>query len=194
MAGKRVSMNKAELRAKMLNKRRELTSLEVIETSKALHNFFIQLPVYCQSRVILSYMPYGHEADVLPLNHEIIKDGKILLLPRVLNITNMEAVQIDSLDSGLKEGPFGIWEPDATHGVTNPQDIDLVLVPGLAFDIKGNRLGHGKGYYDRFLEKCRPQAFFMGIAHSFQVFDSIPSEAYDKRVHGLLTEKGFLLT
>jgi 5-formyltetrahydrofolate cyclo-ligase len=186
-------MDKAELRLQMLNQRNTLSAQEILDGSKALCQLLIQLPVYKKSRVILSYMPYGKEANVMPINQRILEDGKTLLIPRVKNATEMDAVPIDALDSGLVEGAYGIREPDPGLKAISPKDIELVLVPGLAFDKKGNRLGHGKGYYDRFLEQCSPQAFFIGIAHAFQVFDTIPSEVYDKKVHGLLTEKEFIL-
>lgn len=186
-------MDKAELRLQMLKKRSSLAPEEIHHNSKSLYRLFIQLPVYQSSQVILSYMPYGKEANVLPINQRILEDGKTLLIPRVKNATDLEAIPVESLNSGLVQGAFGIWEPDPVRDPMDPQSIDLVLVPGLAFDRKGNRLGHGKGYYDRFLEKCSPQAFFIGVCHSFQIFDSIPSEVYDRRVHGLLTEDEFLL-
>jgi len=105
-------MDKAELRLQMLNQRNTLSALEILDGSKALCQLLIQLPVYKKSRVILSYMPYGKEANVMPINQRILEDGKTLLIPRVKNATEMDAVPIDALDSGLVEGAYGIREPD----------------------------------------------------------------------------------
>jgi len=141
------------------------------------------------ANTVLSYMPYGNEVDIIPLNGWILDQGKILCLPRVISPTEMEARVVNDLKNGLSKGSFGIFEPTADNELVDAAEIDLVLVPGLAFDKSGNRMGHGAGYYDRFLTACSKKSLFVGVAYGFQVFDSIPSDSYDVRVHKIVTEK-----
>ena len=87
-------------------------------------------------------------------------------------------------------GPYGIREPAATLPVVAPRDLDVMLVPGVAFDPRGNRLGYGGGYYDRVLA-ARP-CLTIGIAWTFQVVDAVPMEPWDQPVDALLTESGWV--
>ncbi|MER3407802.1 MAG: 5-formyltetrahydrofolate cyclo-ligase [Nitrososphaera sp.] len=89
----------------------------------------------------------------------------------------------------LAEGRFDIKEPVPVSAAVN-DDIDLVLVPGLAFDRKGCRIGYGKGYYDRFLSMRH--SFSMGLAYSFQVVDELPRGRFDRRIQSVATEEGVL--
>ena len=100
----------------------------------------------------------------------------------------MDAVGVDSLDRGFSKSRLGILEPLREKKTVNTDEIDLVIVPGLAFDKSGNRLGHGKGYYDRYLERCGENVFFIGIAYDFQVLDTIPADAHDIKMNMIVTE------
>ena len=186
-------MGKKELRSIMIEKRRLLTTDEVLMASYNIAHYLFNHPFYIDSKVVFSYMPYNSEVDVNNINQAILNEGKKLLVPRVKNNTDMDAVQIKNLETDLITGHYNILEPYPHFNAADAMDIDLVIVPGLAFDLKGNRLGYGKGYYDRFLEKCRNKAFKIGLGYDFQVFDSIPSEAYDKRVDAVITEKRILI-
>jgi len=182
-------MEKNPLRKTILNKRKSLTPDEVKNASEAIVSKLKQLPVIKESVVIMSYMPYGNEADIKAFNQWILDSGKVLLLPRVLDDTNIDAVKINDIESGLVKGSFGILEPAAENESFPIELIDVILVPGVAFDRQGNRMGHGKGYYDRFLSRCKGSTVFLGIAYSFQVYESIPFDEHDIRVHGVITEK-----
>jgi 5-formyltetrahydrofolate cyclo-ligase len=103
----------------------------------------------------------------------------------------MDAVQITGLDKDLVKNGFGILEPRKEAEPADIRKIDLILVPGVAFDRLGNRLGHGKGFYDRFLESCN-NAYTIGIAYDFQVFNNIPCELHDKKMDAITTESGVL--
>ena len=184
-------MDKNQLRRLMIEQRKRLTNQEVKACSQAIVNSLMQLPLIEKSSLIMSYMPYGNEVDVLPLNQWLLEQGKGLCLPRVINSTEMEAVKIERLDQSFLKSSFGIMEPAREAPLADMAQIDLILVPGLAFDRYGNRLGHGKGYYDRFLAKCKKVSYFLGIAYGFQIFDKIPSDPYDIRVKGLVTEDLF---
>ncbi|MDD4908777.1 MAG: 5-formyltetrahydrofolate cyclo-ligase, partial [Candidatus Omnitrophica bacterium] len=85
----------------------------------------------------------------------------------------------------LKVGPYGVWEPVA-ETLVKPEDLDLIITPGLAFDKKGNRLGRGKGYYDRFLSKLSDRAPSIGLAFDFQILPLIPTTSYDVSVNKII--------
>ena len=124
---------------------------------------------------IMLYYPLPDEVDVRPL-FDRIQANKCLILPTVLG-DDIVPVSFTK-DSTFKEGAFHILEPqnDCYNG-----PIDVILVPGMAFDKKGNRLGRGKGYYDRFLQQ-HLQTSTIGVCFDFQLLDVVPSEDFDKKV------------
>ncbi|NLX63581.1 MAG: 5-formyltetrahydrofolate cyclo-ligase [Clostridiaceae bacterium] len=182
-------MDKSQLRKEISQKRRMLDDDFVKNASHIIVETLKNLSELRTANIVLSYMPYGKEVDISPLNRWILDQGKILCLPRVVSPTEMEVRIVKDLENGLSKGSFGIWEPTAENELIDAARINLALVPGLAFDKSGNRMGHGAGYYDRFLSACSKSALFVGVAYRFQVFDSIPTDLYDVRVHKIVTEK-----
>jgi len=90
----------------------------------------------------------------------------------------------------FKAGPLGILEPKGEQRLETGQARGLVVfVPGIAFDERGNRLGHGKGYYDRLIKELSPGATFVALAYDFQVVETVPCESWDQRVHLIVTER-----
>lgn len=181
-------MDKTQLRKELLQKRNNIDGDYSISASQAIFENALQNQKIQGAKTILSYMPYGKEANILPLNQWILDSGKNLCIPRVKDSTVMEAIKIEDLDKGLVKKAFGILEPQDNLGAIDIHEIDLVLVPGVAFDKYGNRLGHGKGYYDRFLSKCSVNTIFIGICYSFQLLESIPFSSHDVKVHYIITE------
>ncbi|NMA67319.1 MAG: 5-formyltetrahydrofolate cyclo-ligase [Clostridiaceae bacterium] len=184
-------MNKSELREYIFKLRNSLSDINVQNASSKISAIIKDLSVFTESSLILSYMPYGKEVNVLPLNKFILEHGKELCIPRVINNMTMDAVRINNLEENLVKGHFGILQPKPSLESVNIDEIDLILVPGLGFDLHGNRLGHGKGYYDRFLEKCPEKTFTIGIAYDMQVFDTIPHYPHDVKLKALVTESGY---
>jgi len=186
-------MDKSAFRKFISDKRNKLSEEKVQGASSIISERIKKLPVFNNSRLILSYMPYGNEVNVLPLNKFILEQGKELCIPRVISKTHMDAVKIKNMEENLVEGHFGILEPASSLNPVNAEEIDLVLVPGLAFDLQGNRLGHGKGYYDRFLANCSEKTFTIGVAYDLQVFDNIPHSPHDVKLKALVTESGYYI-
>lgn len=184
-------MNKSEVRKLAINLRNNLSPEQKLKASGLIVESLKKLPIIKGSRTVLSYMPYGNEVDVLSFNQWVLNEGKNLCIPRVTDSINMDAVKVNTIDKGLVSGHFGIPEPVISLPSVNTDEIDVVLVPGLAFDRHGNRLGHGKGYYDRFLGKCGDKVFTIAIAYSFQVFDSIPYAPHDIKIKAIITEEGY---
>lgn len=186
-------MEKDEIRKIVLDKRGKLTKKKVETASKSIIEIIKDLEVFKESRMILSYMPYGQEVDIMPLNQFILDNEKRLCLPRVRSSTEMDCAEVESLSEKMIKSKFGIMEPSPELKPSNLESIDLILVPGLAFDREGNRIGHGKGYYDRFLAQIKKEMFTLGIAYAFQVFDTLPSDPFDKKVKGIVSENQLYL-
>lgn len=127
-----------------------------------------RLKQFQEAPVVAAFFPLKSEPNIKPLLKELIAT-KTLLLPRIGENGAMDFVAVSNLESDLLKGPFGILEPIASLPVWN-DSIPLFIVPGVRFSRDGGRLGHGKGYYDRFLPK-HPGAYKIGVAFSSQIED-----------------------
>jgi 5-formyltetrahydrofolate cyclo-ligase len=97
----------------------------------------------------------------------------------------MKAVIIQSMNE-LQLSSFGILEPEDFQNSVDPKEIDLLFIPGLAFDKKGGRIGYGAGYYDRYLKTVREDAYKVGLAYDFQIIPSVPMETYDTFIDDII--------
>lgn len=139
------------------------------------------IPLLREARTIVAYYSLDDEVDTHGLIDDLLADGKTVYLPRVVSDSEMVLCRYTGADS-LQVGAYGIMEP---VGAVMPPDaaIDVVLVPGMAFDAAGHRLGRGKGYYDRFLSALpTPRPLLLGVCFDFQKVDNVPTEAYDVSV------------
>ena len=167
-------MNKKELRAAIRNNKRQFTQQQLDELSFAVIEKLKKNKAFISARRILLYHSLPDEVNTHQLINEI-KD-KTILLPRVIDNENMVVCEYNGSDS-VCEGAFRIMEPYG-QAITDYSDIDLAIIPGMAFDSNGNRLGRGKGYYDRLLSKM-PHIYKIGLCFPFQFVDSIPTESTD---------------
>jgi 5-formyltetrahydrofolate cyclo-ligase len=143
---------------------------------------------YRRADVVMIFLSTVHEVDTAPIAIQAWRDGKRILAPRVSwEQRRMLPVEIQSLTTDVAPGQMGIREP--TEGLPVPVlDIDLVVVPGLAFDERGNRLGRGRGFYDRFLSHRDLRAVSCAIAFEEQVVPEVPFGEHDKRVQMIVTD------
>ena len=125
---------------------------------------------------ILAYWPLPDEVDIRPLLDQLLKDGKTVVLPKVIDNETMELRRYTSR-ADLQEGAFHILEPIGEQ-FTDYEKIDVALVPGIAFDAAGHRLGRGKGYYDRFLA-AHPHLYKIGVCFPFQRVPEVPVDEHD---------------
>jgi len=172
-------MRKKELRQEALQKRKAAYSLSA---SILICKRAASLPVFQKASTVMLYLPTKTEVDTSYLFSVCHRYGKKIYTPRVLDEKNMQAAFVDG--TGFRQGAFGIWEPFGEAG----NEIDLIFVPGVLFDKNGNRIGYGKGYYDRFLQN--QNATTVGLAFSCQVVPSLPADAHDIRMDIVLTEEG----
>ena len=144
--------------------------------------FLLDVPEIKNAKVITSYYPMPGEPNLISLNNALVSQGKILLLPRIVN-KQMEFARFEG--NLVQRGEF--HEPSGNQYIG---EINVVLVPATAIDHEGNRLGQGGGYYDRFLVKT--SAYRIGIIHEREfVKKSLPTEWFDQKVEAVATEKGF---
>ncbi len=174
------------LRSKIKKVRERLSPKEVRELSNAVIENLKRCKYFKNAKVVMFYFPVRGEVDLLPLVEELLKDKtKKVLLPKITADDELVAVEISDMEV-LKPGKYGIPEPLGGK-IVKPEKIDLVLVPGVAFDEKGNRLGMGKGYYDRFLPRVKGKK--VGVAYDFQILPSFefPKEEHDHPVDAVIT-------
>ena len=156
----------------------------------------LRLPSVFTARTLCAYVGFDTEIDTAPFLATVLAQGRRLLLPRVVEAgsrTRRHLVlhQVGDVDRDTRPGRWGIREPDpARCPAIDPLDIDLVLLPGVAFDRRGGRLGYGAGFYDRLLTRLRPDCLRVAAAFSLQVVAEVPLEPHDQRCQCLVTEAG----
>ena len=181
--------SKAKLREKLMALRHQIDRDLVEVVSQSIWSLLQQNTDYKKATMVAAFTSIRGEIDTYPLLEGVLDSGKKLALPHVSKDKNqLRFYEVKDLNH-LTPGEFGILCPPPVHAV--PLDkIDLMLVPGLAFDRQGFRLGFGKGYYDRILPQIRPDALSMGLCYSFQVVDQVQAGTHDIPVKALLHEKG----
>lgn len=147
-------------------------------------------PVYQAAGTVMAYASYGAEAETGALLADILASGRTLALPRCAGGGVMDARRVTDL-AVLMPGAYGIGEPGGDAQRIAPDAIDLILVPGLCFDPRGNRIGHGAGYYDRYLAACRGPT--CGLAFAAQVVPALTPKPHDIPVGALATEHGIII-
>ncbi|KGA95486.1 hypothetical protein AJ85_20475 [Alkalihalobacillus alcalophilus ATCC 27647 = CGMCC 1.3604] len=178
---------KKQLRAKVKLERQQLTEDTYLEWSKQIHKRLQNIDYWKKAEVVAMSFSIHFEVDTIELIKECWKASKRVVLPRVNFLTKeMFFYEVTSFEQ-LEETKFSLKEPNVEK--TNRIDIneiDFVLVPGVAFGKRGERLGYGGGFYDRFLAQTNIPK--VALAFSFQVFAQIPVEIHDQRVDLIVTE------
>jgi len=153
------------------------------EQSLMIRDILFSLPEYKSAKTILFYMSIKNEV----LTEDMMDFSKRIVLPITIG-SDLKLSEIHNLDK-IAPGAYDVPEPTDVIEV-DPAEIDLALIPGIAFDHRGMRVGYGKGYYDKLLKHIdAPKA---GLAYSFQMVESIPSEAHDVHMDMIITEKGVI--
>ena len=176
--------DKAHLRRQIIQRRKELSrEVLLVNSTQIMHNVFA-LPAFNVHPVIYAYMDYGGEVQTREFIIECIKLGKKVALPRVTGNT-MDFFYIRSITEDVEPGYMGILEPKTNRRAV--EKTPFILVTGVAFDLQKNRMGYGKGFYDRYLAGY-PNAYKAGAAFSFQLFERIPTEPTDRQMDCIVTE------
>jgi 5-formyltetrahydrofolate cyclo-ligase len=139
----------------------------------------------------MGFVALPSEPDLLPLLRALANEGREVFLPR-WNVTSQryEPAKMPA-DGNLVAGPFGVFEPPLPTPAVSHEPLDLILVPGLAFDADGRRLGRGRGFYDRILAQSGP-ARRWGVAFDLQIVEVVPCEMHDVKLDRIATPAGWL--
>ncbi|HUG20645.1 MAG TPA: 5-formyltetrahydrofolate cyclo-ligase [Planctomycetaceae bacterium] len=166
------------------------------ERSQRILDRLITLPQYRSAKTVLAYVGHRSEVQTLPLIEQRLRDSEPTAVPWCED-GRLRLFRLESLDD-LETGSFGIYEPRRdlrNESSRNVQlsDIDVILVPGIAFDRSGGRLGQGKGYYDKLLQDARPRSTLIGLAFDCQVVDVVPREPHDVPLDLVVTESATIV-
>lgn len=180
-------MPKKNLRRMLLEKRRNLPRDAWHEASCLIQDAFMSTGEFRTADSIALYSPLHGEVDTVSVAQIALRMGKTVAFPVVAG-DGMVFRGVATLDD-LEPGAFGILEPPLRNEALPPEDLDLIIVPGVAFDLRGNRIGYGKGYYDRLLHPFEGMGRLVGFCHDFQLVDAIAGEPHDVRLDIIITEK-----
>lgn len=180
---------KQTLRAKALQRRDSLTASELRLWSRLIQESVLHFSPYRLSCSVALYSPVGSEVATEEIRGHALISRKRLFYPKLGSGDNLALVQVEFPEE-LKPGRYGILEPAGEKIMTQEdQERLVVFVPGLAFDLQGNRLGRGKGWYDRVLELLGEGPRLIALAFEFQVMERVPAERWDRKVHHIITER-----
>lgn len=184
-----VAAEKERLRRRILLLREQQTPSEVETKSLKITETLTQLPEYRKARVIASYVDKGNEVQTRPLIRKALASRKKVLVPIVnKERRNLDFSEIKSLDE-LVPGAFDIPEPKPDlRRLTDLETMEVVLVPGIAWDFDGYRVGWGKGYFDTVLKRLPDKSLAVGLAFDLQVVDRVPRAQFDLPVDMVVTE------
>ena len=185
---------KQPLKQEIFKKRKSLSKREVEEKSTAIKEKLFSLNKFKDAKNILFYVSFNNEADTIVLIKELLKNKKEnkknIIVPYVEKNSLILQLSVLNNFNDLEPKTFGILEPKEDKiKKFDAKKVDLVLVPGIAFDKNGHRIGYGYGYYDRFLEKLNKNTTKIGLCYDFQLIDKIPKEKHDIPMDIVVTEK-----
>ena len=185
-------MGKVQLRSELQKRLLEMSAEQRGEKSQKACRNLVSTPQFQRASAVMMYLSLPHEVDTSEAILYAWQSGKIVAVPRISwQQRHMIAVQINSLETGFSTEVAGLRNP--VTGVPMPfEEIELVVTPALGFDKKGNRLGRGGSYYDRFFANEELKASRCGFAFTEQVVDSIPVAEHDKPVDFLVTDEGVM--
>ena len=168
-------MDKSALRKEIREKKRAMTEEQIQAASRRLGELFCACDAYKQAKTIYGYLPYNQEVRTVPMLEQALRDGKQVAVPKVIG-DEMRFIYMTDL-SQVEKGYAGIPEPVADGPVADDTTA-LVLMPGLAFDPQGHRIGYGGGFYDRFLA-AEPNHPTVALCYDFQLLPALETEEFD---------------
>ncbi|MFZ5597066.1 MAG: 5-formyltetrahydrofolate cyclo-ligase [Bacillota bacterium] len=184
-------MDKDEMRQQMLARRKTIDQEQVDRMSRAIMERLISTVEYGRAGSLMIYVDFRNEVRTGELIAHALNAGKRVSVP-VTHVKDKKLTpsSILSYPGDLEPGTWGIMEPrQSCFRPLDPGELDMVIVPGVAYDLQGNRLGYGGGFYDRFLPRTRPGTVFLAPAFEMQIVDNAFPGCYDVPVHIIVTEK-----
>ncbi len=182
-------MNKKLIRKQILKQRQSMSKNDVISKSIKIIDTLIKLDFYKLSEVIMTYVNFRNEVITKDLIVKSLETKRIIIPKTIPQTKNLILSELKDYENDLDIGMYGILEPKKEfirpvfHNI-----IDLIIVPGAAFDVKGNRVGYGGGYYDRFFENLNKSIPKIALAFDFQIINEISTDEYDVKMDYIITE------
>ncbi|MBV1769946.1 MAG: 5-formyltetrahydrofolate cyclo-ligase [Candidatus Desulforudis sp.] len=180
---------KQELREELLKQRAAMDPADVAAHSAAVAKRVFEFRHFQDAQTVMVYADFRNEVQTGEIIAAAMDAGKRVGLPLVdREQKRLTVLQITNLPGDLQVGAYGIPEPNPALPVIDVKEIDLILVPGVGYDLDGYRLGFGGGYYDRFLRGIRRRAVKAGLAYDFQVQETVHPDSHDRGVNYIITE------
>jgi 5-formyltetrahydrofolate cyclo-ligase len=180
---------KHQLRAEALLRREARPSSELRLWNQQIQARVIEFSHYLLSRSVALYSPIGNEIATDEIRDHALRTGKQLFYPKSTGRGDLNLVAVNGAEE-MRSGLYGILEPTGNQALAEEDREGLIVfVPGVIFDLHGNRLGRGKGGYDRLLKFLGEAPRFAALAYEFQVVESLPAEEWDRKVHYIITER-----
>jgi 5-formyltetrahydrofolate cyclo-ligase len=183
------TLAKSDIRKTILDKRNSISPLDIVNNSRIISNSVISTKEYQSSLSVGIYYSIGSEVKTFDIIKHSLENKKEIALPRVIDSTKIQFFKImeDKFEKiKFTKGKYGIFENSISTTIIDK--IDLLIIPGIAFDLKGYRIGYGKGYYDRFLSLGKSKCI-MGLSYESQIINEIPNNEHDIPVDIIITEK-----
>ena len=185
-------MSKIRVRKETLTARTAISLQELVAKSEIITDLFLNSDIYKEANTIMAYLDFRNEVKTEKIIKTAIADGKQVVIPiSVVETRQLILSEIINYDIELEQGAYGILEPKKEFiRETDPNVVDVVLIPGVAFDERGYRVGYGAGYYDRFLERVRPDTKKVALSFEMQIVVNAFEDTHDVPVDMIITEKG----
>lgn len=186
-----IQNTKHDIRNDMAKAVEAFSKEEVTEKTSRIESSLFEFANFLESNISLLYVHHGFEVNTRGILERCIAYNKIVVLPAFnMDTFQMKLMKVDNLDRDLKVGPRGMLEPDpATCKVVPIERIDIAIIPGVALDEKGGRIGSGEGFYDRLIPKLPATTRKVSLAFECQIIPQVPMESHDKFVDIIITEK-----
>ena len=181
-------MDKTILREKYLRLRKQIDNKE--EKSRIIKDRLIKLDEYLNSKKVGIYYSMDQEVDTKPIIEDLLDRKKEVYLPKVVG-ENMIFIKIDSLDFEKEKSSFGVTEPILNEKSILEDDLDLLIIPGICFDLSKNRVGYGKGFYDRYIGEKNIIKISLCFDKQVLINDTIQINTNDKKMDIVVTEERF---
>ncbi|MHB8072997.1 5-formyltetrahydrofolate cyclo-ligase [Desulfosporosinus fructosivorans] len=181
---------KTEVRQACLCQRTSLGEKERKSKSEIIQRKLMDLPEFKLAQTVMLFLNFREEVETTAMAEATLASKKKLVLPRCAPHSILLPIEVRDLIQDIEPGTYGIREPKLTLGVVEPSEIDLIIVPGSGFDLQGNRLGYGGGYYDRFFMLLNPLTPRIALGFECQIIPQVPVGKHDALMTMLITENG----
>lgn len=180
---------KTEVRKSCLMQRAALGEQDKKSKSSIIQQRLLESLDFQKAQTVMLFLNFRDEVETTAIAEAVLASKKRLVLPRCAPKGVLLPLGVSNLALDLESGAWGIREPKLTNVEVNPLEIDLVIVPGAGFDLQGNRLGYGGGYYDRFFGRLKASVPKVALGFECQIIGQVPVDEHDVKMTKLITEK-----